>query len=36
MNLPVILYPEAKVEYDEGYDYYELRRAGLGDEFAAL
>ena len=34
MSLSVILDPEAKTEYVEGYDYFESRRTGLGDEFA--
>ena len=34
MSLSVILDPEAKTEYVEGYDYFQSRRTGLGDEFA--
>jgi plasmid stabilization system protein ParE len=34
MSLPVILDPEAQAEFDEAYDYYEGRRAGLGEAFA--
>lgn len=34
MSLPVILDPEARAEFDEGYDDYEGRRAGLGEAFA--
>ena len=34
MSLSVILDPEAKTEYVEGYDDFESRRTGLGDEFA--
>jgi len=34
LSLPVILDPEARAEFDEGYDYYEGRRAGLGESFA--
>ena len=34
MNLPVILDPEAKDEFDEAYDFYESRRDGLGELFA--
>ena len=34
VSLPVILDPEARDEFDEGYDYYESRRAGSGESFA--
>ena len=34
MSLPVTLDPEARAEFDEGYDFYEGRRAGLGERFA--
>ena len=34
MSLPVILDPEAQAEFDEGYDFYEGRRPGLGERFA--
>jgi len=34
LSLPVILDPEARDEFDEGYDYYEGRREGLGESFA--
>lgn len=34
MSIPVILDPEAREEFDEGYDFYESRRAGLGELFA--
>jgi plasmid stabilization system protein ParE len=34
MSLPVILDPEARAEFDSGYDYYEGQRAGLGEMFA--
>jgi plasmid stabilization system protein ParE len=34
VSLPVILDPEAQSEFDEGYDFYEGRRAGLGERFA--
>jgi plasmid stabilization system protein ParE len=34
MSLPVILDPEAQAEFDEAYDYYESRQAGLGEAFA--
>ncbi len=34
MSLPVILRPEARREYDDAFDFYESRRAGLGPRFA--
>jgi plasmid stabilization system protein ParE len=34
VNLPVILRPEARAEFDEAYDWYEGQRAGLGEAFA--
>jgi toxin ParE1/3/4 len=34
LSLPVILDLEARDEFDQGYDYYEGRRAGLGESFA--
>jgi plasmid stabilization system protein ParE len=34
MSLTVILDPEARAEFDDGYDYYEGERAGLGERFA--
>ncbi len=34
LSLAVILDPEARVEFDEGYDFYEGRQAGLGEVFA--
>ena len=34
MSLPVILLPEARQEFDDAYDWYENRRAGLGETFA--
>lgn len=34
MSLPIILDPEARDEFDRGYDYYEGQRAGLGESFA--
>lgn len=34
LSLPVILDPEARGEFDRGHDYYEGRRAGLGESFA--
>jgi len=35
VNLPVVLRAEAEAEFDEAFDWYEARRAGLGAEFAA-
>jgi len=35
MSLPVVLRPEARQEYDDAFDYYESRQAGLGAAFAA-
>lgn len=34
MSLPVVLDPEARAEFDEGYNFYESRRVGLGERFA--
>lgn len=34
MSLPVVLDPEARGEFDQGYDYYEGQCAGLGESFA--
>ncbi len=34
LSLPVVLDPEAQDEFDQGYDYYEGLRAGLGESFA--
>lgn len=34
MSLPVVLDPEAREEFDDGYGYYERRRSGKGEEFA--
>ena len=34
MSLPVVLDPEAQVEFGESYDFYEERRDGLGEAFA--
>ena len=34
MSLVAILDPEAQAEFDEGYDYYESRKACLGEAFA--
>ena len=35
MSLPVVLRDEATAEFDEAFDWYDARRAGLGPEFAA-
>lgn len=35
MSLPIVLRAEAEAEFDEGFDFYDARRAGLGVEFAA-
>ncbi len=34
MSLPVVLTPLAQAEYDQAFDFYEGRRAGLGIQFA--
>jgi plasmid stabilization system protein ParE len=34
MTLPVVLRREARAEFDEAFDWYEQKRAGLGVEFA--
>lgn len=34
MSLPVVLDPEAREEFDGGYDFYERRRPGTGERFA--
>ena len=34
MTLPIVLRPEARAEFDEAFDWYEQKRAGLGVEFA--
>jgi toxin ParE1/3/4 len=34
VSLPVELDPEARDEFDAGYDYYERRRPGGGESFA--
>jgi plasmid stabilization system protein ParE len=34
VSLPVIRDPEARREFDQGYDWYEEQRAGLGEAFA--
>jgi len=35
MSRRVVLRPAARAEFDEAFDWYEARRAGLGSEFAA-
>lgn len=35
MSLPVILQPAARQDYDEAFDWFESRRSGDGDVFAA-
>ena len=35
MSLPILFRPAARAEFDEAYDWYEGRRPGLGDAFAA-
>ncbi|MBS0209495.1 MAG: type II toxin-antitoxin system RelE/ParE family toxin [Planctomycetes bacterium] len=30
----IVFHPEAELEFEAAWDYYELRRKGLGDEFA--
>lgn len=34
MTLPVVLSPEAQTDYDEAFDWYEMRQRGLGVRFA--
>ena len=34
MTFSIVLRPEARAEFDEAFDWYEQRRAGLGAEFA--
>lgn len=34
MSLSVVLTPEARQEYDDAFDFYEARQAGLGKTFA--
>jgi toxin ParE1/3/4 len=34
MSLPCVLRAEAEEEFDEAFDWYDARRAGLGPEFA--
>lgn len=35
MTLPVVLRDEAREEFDEAFDFYESRRAGLGVDFVS-
>lgn len=35
MNLPIVLRDEAEAEFDEAFDWYDAKRAGLGLEFVA-
>ncbi len=35
MSLPIVLRAEAEAEFDEAFDFYDGRRAGLGADFAA-
>ena len=35
MNLPIVLRDEAQAEFDEAFDRYNAKRAGLGPEFVA-
>jgi toxin ParE1/3/4 len=35
MNLPIVLRAEAEAEFDEAFDFYESRQAGLGADFVA-
>jgi len=30
MSLPIVLRPEARVEFDDAFNWYEQRRLGLG------
>ncbi len=34
MSLPVVLDPEARDEFDDGYDFYQRQRLGKGEQFA--
>ncbi|MBL8793398.1 MAG: type II toxin-antitoxin system RelE/ParE family toxin [Planctomycetia bacterium] len=34
MSLAVVLTPEAQIDYDEAFDWYESKRRGLGVRFA--
>jgi plasmid stabilization system protein ParE len=35
VTLPIVLRAEAEAEFDEAFDWYESKRAGLGADFAA-
>lgn len=35
MSSPIVLRDEAQAEFDEAFDWYESKRAGLGSEFVA-
>ncbi|MFH1114387.1 MAG: type II toxin-antitoxin system RelE/ParE family toxin [Pseudomonadota bacterium] len=35
MSLPVVMRPEARSEFDDAVDWYELHRPGLGADFVA-
>ena len=35
MSLPIVLRAEAEAEFDEAFDFYDARRAGLGADFTA-
>jgi plasmid stabilization system protein ParE len=35
VSRPVVLRAEAETEFDEAFDYYDARRAGLGTEFVS-
>jgi toxin ParE1/3/4 len=35
MRLPIVLRDEAQSEFDEAFDFYEARQAGLGVDFVA-
>jgi toxin ParE1/3/4 len=35
MSLPVVLRGEATAEFDEAFDWYDAKQAGLGSEFVA-
>jgi plasmid stabilization system protein ParE len=34
MSLPLVLMPEARAEFDQAFDWYECKKAGLGLDFA--
>jgi hypothetical protein len=34
VNLPIVFRTEARAEFDEAFDWYEARRAGLGSAFS--